>query len=283
MAGGGETELKHFLSDFKVIFGALVLGAMLLGAIFVPMLTNVDPNSFDPMQISEPQPPSFAHPFGTDDLGRDVFVRSIFGARISLAVGFIAVGVSILIGIFVGVISGYISGLTDEVIMRFVDLFMSIPTIFLILIIQAMLKKPNIYTVMLVIGLTSWMGVARLVRAEVMSVRERLFITAVRARAVGHIRIIFKHILPHTLGPIIVAAMLGIGSAILTESVLSFLGLGVQPPHASWGNMLENSLAFMFDYPWLAIIPGLLIMLTVLSLNFLGDGLRKVFSPQERY
>jgi len=166
--------------------------------------------------------------------------------------------------------------------MRFVDMMMAIPTIFLILAIQIILT-PSITNIMIVIGLTSWMGVARLVRSEVLSVKERVFITAARARGLGWRRLLFKHIFPHTLNPIIVAAMLGMGAAILTESVLSYLGLGVQPPHASWGNMLENSLAFMEDAPWMALIPGIMITLTVLALNFLGDGLRAKLNPRENH
>lgn len=207
-------------------------------------------------------------------------MRSIYGARISLMVGVVSVGISVTVGMLVGVIAGYKGGLVDELMMRFVDIVLAIPTIFLILTIQILLT-PSITNVMVVIGLTSWMGVTRLVRAEVMSVKERPFVVAARARQIPELVILLKHILPHTITPIIVAAMLGMGSAILTESVLSYLGLGVQPPHASWGNMLQNSLSYMRDAPWMTIIPGLLITLTVLALNFLGDGLRQVLNKKE--
>jgi len=264
-----KTQLSLY---FLTLLGSL--------ALVIPLLP-LDPNAFNPEAIGIPLPPSFSHWFGTDDLGRDVLLRCIYGSRISLAVGFISVGISIFIGTCIGLIAGYSGGLIDTLMMRGVDLFMAIPTIFLILAIQVILT-PSIYNIMIVIGLTSWMGVARMVRSEVLSIKERPFITAIKARGFQEIRILFKHIFPHTLSPIIVAGMLGMGSAILTESVLSYLGLGVQPPHASWGNMLENSLTYMIDAPWLAIIPGILITLTVLSLNFIGDSLRAYFNPKER-
>lgn len=248
-------------------------------SLIFPVLSSIDPNYFDPNFIAEPEPPSFRHWFGTDDLGRDLFIRSIYGARISLLVGFVSVGISLSLGTVIGIFSGYFGGKIDNIIMRIVDVFMAIPTLFLILTIQVMLE-PSITNVMVVIGLTSWMGVSRLVRAEVLSVKNRVFITAAIARGIGFFSLLFKHILPHCLNPIIVAAMLGMGSAILVESTLSFLGLGVQPPHASWGNMLENSLSFLRSAPWMALIPGILITLTVLSLNFLGDFIRNYFDPR---
>ncbi|RAP35575.1 peptide ABC transporter permease [Candidatus Marinamargulisbacteria bacterium SCGC AAA071-K20] len=265
----------------KALFSFLFLSGLALLAILFPIISSSDPNYFDPNLIGEPKSPSFAHLFGTDDLGRDILIRCIYGSRISLMVGFISVGISITIGTLVGVVSGYAGGVADEIIMRIVDMFMAIPTLFLILTIQVMME-PSITNVMVVIGLTSWMGVSRLVRAEVLSVKNRLFITAAKARGISLGPLLFKHILPHCLNPVIVAAMLGMGSAILVESVLSFLGLGVQPPHASWGNMLENSLSFLRQAPWMALIPGVLITLTVLALNFLGDGIRTYFDPRSK-
>jgi peptide/nickel transport system permease protein len=265
--------LKKILHTKKAKFAFCYLGVLIILGVLFPIISSVDPNYFDIEIMQGAEAPSLRHIFGTDDLGRDTFVRCIYGSRVSLAIGFISVGISIVIGMLVGMLSGYLSGIFDEIVMRIVEIFMAIPKIFLLLIIQIMLK-PSIYNVMIVIGLTSWMGVSRLVRSEVMSIKERQFIIAARARGCGHVRILFKHILPHVLNPVIVAATLGIGYAILAESVLSFLGLGVQPPHASWGNMLQNSLSFMIEAPWMAIIPGVLITLTVLSLNFIGDGLR---------
>lgn len=272
--------LKPLLnSDWKVKSSLIFLLTIAILGFGIRLFSSLDPNYFNPDLIGDPIPPSLNHLFGTDDLGRDILIRILYGAQISLLVGFVSVGISVLIGIFIGVISGYVSGWVDELIMRLVDLFMAIPTLFLILIIQVILT-PSIFNVMVVIGLTSWMGVCRMVRAEVLSVKERPFVLAARSRGFSHFRVLFKHILPHTLTPIIVAAMLGMGSAILTESVLSFLGLGVQPPHASWGNMLQNSLAYMLDAPWMTVFPGLFITLTVLALNFLGDGLRDLLSPK---
>ena len=264
----------------KLLFSILYLTTLLIAAVCVPFFSQ-DPTLIDMAQLGSPQPPSLSHWFGLDDLGRDIFLRSIYGARVSLTVAFVAVGISLCIGVLVGIISGFFSGLVDAIIMRLIDTLMAIPTLFLILIVQVMLK-PSIVTVMVVIGVSSWMGIARLVRAEVLSLKERPFVSACKARGLSQRRIIFKHIFPHTLNPVIVAATLGMGGAILLESVLSFLGLGVQPPHASWGNMLENSLGFLRDAPWMALIPGCLITLTVLSLNFLGDGLWVLIDPKAR-
>lgn len=252
-------------------FGIIVLLLFVLGAVFAPIIAP-----YNPSEIIESQTlaPSVHHFFGTDDLGRDIFSRTLYGARISLTVGLVAVVISIIIGTFFGSLAGYYGGWLDSIIMRFVDIMLAFPAIFLILAIQAMLT-PNIYNVMIVIGLTSWMGVARLVRGEFLRIRELQYVEAARAIGCSDLRIIIRHILPNAQGPIIVAATLGMAGAILTESALSFLGMGVQPPMASWGNMLMDSQAYMFDAPWLAIIPGVLILLTVLSLYFIGEGLRE--------
>ena len=253
------------------VFGVLVLGFFLLVAIFAPVIAPYDPEE---IVESETLAPSLKHPFGTDDLGRDMFSRAVYGARISLTVGLVAVTISILIGTLLGALAGYFGSWTDNLIMRFVDVMLSFPSIFLILTIQAMLT-PNIYNVMIVIGITSWMGVARLVRGEYLKIRELSYVEAARAIGCSDRRIIFRHILPNAQAPIIVAATLGMAGAILTESALSFLGMGVQPPMPSWGNMLMDAQAYMRDAPWMAVIPGLLILLTVLSLYFVGEGLRE--------
>lgn len=253
------------------IFGLVILGVFVLLAIFAPLIAPYSP---DEIVASQTLPPSASHFFGTDDLGRDIFSRTLFGARVSLSVGLVAVVIAILIGTLFGSLAGYYGGFADTAIMRFVDVMLAFPSIFLILAIQAMLT-PNIYNVMVVIGLTSWMGVARLVRGEFLRIRELQYVEAARAIGCSDLRIIFRHILPNAQAPIIVAGTLGMAGAILTESALSFLGLGVQPPMASWGNMLMDSQAYMFDAPWLAVIPGLLILVTVLSLYFVGEGLRE--------
>ncbi len=259
------------------IFGLIVLSFFVLVAIFAPVIAPYDPGEI--VEI-EPLPPSFKHLFGTDDLGRDLFSRAIYGARISLTVGIVAVTISILIGTLLGAAAGYFGGLIDGFIMRFVDVMLSFPSIFLILAIQAMLT-PNIYNVMIVIGITSWMGVARLVRGEYLKIRELQYVEAAKAIGCSNSRIIFRHMLPNAQAPIIVAATLGMAGAILTESALSFLGMGVQPPMPSWGNMLMDAQAYMRDAPWMAIIPGLLILVTVLSLYFVGEGLREALSPRQ--
>ena len=263
----------------RAVFSIVFLVGLFLASVCLPTLLHWDPNSFDASGVSEPLSPSLTHWFGTDDLGRDLLIRAIDGARVSLLVGIISVSISIVVGVLLGALSGFKGGLLDEVLMRLLDVFLAIPTLFLILTIQVMLK-PSIVTVMVVIGLTSWMGVARLVRAEVLSLKERVFVTAARARGIAPFWILIRHILPHTAPIIIISAMIGMGHAILTESVLSFLGMGVQPPLASWGNMLQNSLSYMLDAPWMTWVPGIFITITVLALNFLGDGLREYWSPE---
>jgi peptide/nickel transport system permease protein len=253
------------------IFGFCVLLFFVVCAVIAPIITPYNP---DDIIESQTLAPSWHHLFGTDDLGRDIFSRALFGARISLTVGFVAVVIAILVGTLLGALSGYYGGLIDSLIMRFVDVMLAFPSIFLILAIQVMLT-PNIYNVMIVIGLTSWMGVSRLVRGEFLRIRELQYVEAARAIGCSDLRIIFRHILPNAQAPIIVAGTLGMAGAVLTESALSFLGLGVQPPMPSWGNMLMDSQAYMRDAPWMAIIPGLLILLTVLSLYFIGEGLRE--------
>ncbi len=226
-------------------------------------------------------PPSWHYPLGTDDLGRDVFLRMLYGARISLLVGFIAVGISTLIGIILGAIAGFYGGWIDTLLMRFVDIMLCFPTFFLILAVIAFLD-PSIWNIMIVIGLTSWMGVARLVRAEFLSLRQRDFVLAARALGASDGRLIFVHILPNALSPVLVSATLGIAGAILTESALSFLGIGVQPPTPSWGNMLIVGKQTLGSAWWLSLFPGLAILITVLGYNLLGEGIRDALDPRLR-
>jgi len=208
-----------------------------------------------------------------------VFSRILFGARVSLWVGFVAVGISSVIGLALGLIAGYFGRLTDEIIMRLVDVMLCFPSFFLILAVIAFLE-PSLVTIMAVIGLTSWMGVARLVRAETLSLRGRDFVLAARVAGAGPGRIIFRHILPNALAPVLVSATLGIAGAILVESSLSFLGLGVQPPDASWGNMLLDGKEVLEVAPWLSVFPGLAILFTVLGYNLLGESLRDLLDPR---
>ncbi|MBU1231184.1 MAG: ABC transporter permease [Proteobacteria bacterium] len=257
--------------------GLLLVGGMSLAAILAPLLTPFDPNAIhvDELLLR----PSAAHWLGTDALGRDVLSRILFGARVSLWVGFVAVGISSSIGLVLGLIAGYFGRFTDELIMRGVDVMLCFPSFFLILAVIAFLE-PSLMTIMVVIGLTSWMGVARLVRAETLSLRGRDFVLAAKVAGAGPGRIIFRHILPNALAPVLVSATLGIAGAILVESSLSFLGLGVQPPDASWGNMLLDGKEVLEIAPWLSVFPGLAILFTVLGYNLLGESLRDLLDPR---
>ena len=223
--------------------------------------------------------------FGSDELGRDVFARMLEGTSVSLCVGFVAVGIMLTVGITFGGIAGYYGRVklgfvtVDTIIMRFVDIMLCFPTFFLILTVVALLP-PSIYNIMIVIGLTGWMGTARFVRAEFLSLREQDFVAAARSQAIPEWRIIFIHMVPNAIAPVMVSATLGVASSILTESALSFLGFGVQPPDATWGNILSDGKNFLFDAPWLTFIPGFTILLVVLAFNLFGEGLREAFNPK---
>ena len=303
----------------------------------LPPLTRPNPETLQPNEI----PPLGIYIFGTDDLGRDVFARMLQGAWVSLTVGFVAVGISVLVGIFMGGVAGYFGqhyihtghllwmallaagiGLlaahrpgagiiilvgvaaspfffgsikklpgagilkkrtiaVDTLIMRFVDIMLCFPSFFLILTVVALLPA-SIYNIMIVIGLTSWMGATRFVRAEFLSLREQDFVSAARALGLSNFRIIFRHMMPNAIAPVLVSATIGIATAILTEAGLSFLGFGVPPPHATWGNILSDGKNFIFDAPWLTFIPGFAILVVVLSFNLFGEGLRDVLNPKLR-
>ncbi len=255
---------------------ALVLGLFVV-SIFAPWIAPYDPNLIDLKQVL--MPPSPAHYLGTDTLGRDVLSRIIFGSRVSLKVGFVAVGLATIIGLFIGALAGYYGGWVDSALMRLVDLMLCFPAFFLILAVIALLE-PSIWNIMAVIGLTGWMGVARLVRAEFLSLREREFVTAARALGAGDIRLILRHMLPNALAPVMVSATLGVAGAILTESALSFLGLGVQPPTPSWGNILTAGKDNIEIAWWLSVFPGLAILITVMSYNLLGEGIQEAIDPR---
>ena len=257
--------------------GLVIIGLIALMAIFATWIAPFDPDAIDVKAIL--LAPSWEHIMGTDGLGRDVWSRMLFGARISLLVGIVAVGISTLIGIILGAIAGYYRGWVDTVIMRFVDIMLSIPTFFLILAVIAFLT-PSIWNIMIVIGLTSWMGVTRLVRAEFLSLRGREFVLASQTLGAKDNRLIFKHLLPNSLSPIIVSSVLGVASAVLVESGLSFLGLGVQAPQASWGNILTDGKEYIEFAWWLSLFPGLAILITVLGYNLLGEGLRDALDPR---
>lgn len=259
--------------------GGLLVLAVFVIAVFAPLIAPYDPSKIDVKNILVG--PSSQHLFGTDDLGRDVLSRMIWGSRVSLEVGFVAIGIATIIGILLGAISGFYGGYIDSAIMRAVDIMLSIPTIFLILAVVAILE-PSIFNIMVVIGLTSWTEPARLVRAEFISIKEREFVTAARALGASDSRIIFRHILPNGLSPILVSATMGIGGAILIESALSFLGLGVQPPTPSWGSLLSSGKDNIEIAWWLSAFPGLAILITVLGYNLLGEGIRDALDPRQR-
>ena len=259
--------------------GLVIVGLMSLAALLAPWIAPYDPTALNVDHIL--QGPGAAHLFGTDGLGRDVFSRMLYGARVSLWVGFVAVGISVAIGLALGLAAGYFGGLVDEAIMRGVDVMLCFPSFFLILAVIAFLE-PSLTNIMVVIGATSWMGVARLVRAETLTLRRRDFVLAAKVAGASPLRIIAVHILPNAVAPVLVSATLGVAGAILVESSLSFLGLGVQPPMPSWGNMLMEGKDVLTFAPWLSFFPGLAILVTVLGYNLLGEALRDRFDPRLR-
>lgn len=255
-----------------IIFGAMIVLFFAIMAILAPFIAPYDPGQIDVENILTG--PSKEHILGTDSLGRDLFSRMVYGGRISLLVGFIAVGISALIGVILGSLAGYYGRWVDIVIMRFVDIMLCFPTFFLILAVIALLE-PSIVNIMVIIGVTSWMGVARLIRAEILSLKERDFIYAERAIGAGDFRIIIKHLIPNAMAPVLVSITLGIAAAILVESSMSFLGIGVQPPTPSWGNILSEGKSVMGAAWWMLVFPGMAIFMTVLGYNLLGEGIRE--------
>jgi peptide/nickel transport system permease protein len=275
--------MKGFWRAFRrnrlAVIAGIVTVCLALLALAAPLIAPWDPNRPDVRKILAK--PSGTHLAGTDQIGRDVLSRMLFGARVSLAVGFVAVGISGFIGIALGSLAGYNGGLVDGAIMRLVDLVLVFPRLFLLLAVLAFLK-PSIWTIMAVIGLTSWMGTARLVRAEFLSLKEREFVLWSQSIGASGFRVIWRHILPNAMAPVLVAMTLGIPAAILLESALSFLGLGVQPPHASWGNILNEGKEVIELAWWLSVYPGIAILVTVLSYNLLGEGIRDALDPRLR-
>jgi peptide/nickel transport system permease protein len=287
LAGEVRGESRSLLSDawrqfrkHKLAVGSLAMMIlMVFGVIVGPMVITYDPERIDFKSKSEP--PSLAHPMGTDELGRDQFVRVLDGGRVSLAVALAAVLVAVSVGVAIGALAGYAGGLTDNLLMRLVDVFYSLPGLF-VLILLVTLLGPGFWTIVIALGVLRWMGTARLVRASFLSLREKEFVEAARAIGARRGSIVVRHILPNALSPIIVAATLGIAGAILTESALSFLGLGFQPPQATWGRMLEEAQRPVITDGqwWRGFFPGLMIFITVLSVNYIGDGLRDAVDPR---
>ena len=270
---------KRFFKHRLAVFGLIVLCALFLMALLAPAIERYSPIELDLMAMG--QPPSLQHWLGTDTTGRDVWARIVHAGRVSLSVGFVAVSISTLIGLLVGGIAGYAGGRTDLLLMRVTDMVMAFPSLVMIITIAAVLG-PSIYNTMLIIGVLSWPGTARLVRGQFLSFREQQFVLAARATGVPPYQIVLRHLLPNVVGTVTVAATFGMANAILQEASLSFLGLGVQAPTPRWGNMLQDaqSHGILEGMPWLWIAPGLMIALAVLSINFVGDGLRDALDPR---
>jgi peptide/nickel transport system permease protein len=273
---------RHFRKNKIAIAGMVVMLLLYVITLLTPLIAPFDPAEQGDIVAMRYLSPSFDHLMGTDKFGRDVFSRVLYGARISLSIGFIAVGIGVVIGTFLGALAGYFGKAVDTVIMRFTDMMLSIPRLVLLIVVIALFDRPDIWMVVIILGLTGWMSVARIVRGEILSLREREFVQAAKALGMSHTRIITRHILPNTLAPIIVFATLGIGNTILIEAGLSFLGLGVQPPTPSWGNMITDGRDALITAWWIATFPGLAIVFTVTAFNLLGDGLRDALDPRLR-
>jgi len=256
----------------------IVLGLIVLGAVFAPLLSPYNKDQID--LSSQYLAPSLEHPFGTDDLGRDIFVRVMFGGRVSLAVGFGSMLIAFLIGVTAGGISGYYGGFVDSVVMRFVDMALAVPVFFVILFVSSLAAPDmSVAALCVMIGLTQWMEVARLVRAVILSAREAEFVDAARTLGLSDARIIVRHLLPHALAPGLVAIALVLAQAIIIESAVSFLGFGLQPPTPSWGAMLQNAQSSLASCPWIALFPGAMIFLVVVCCNILSDFLGDALNP----
>jgi peptide/nickel transport system permease protein len=275
---------RRFKRHPGAVVGAIMLIILFLAVIFAP-LSPYDPEK---SSISERlQPPSWQHPFGTDPLGRDLLTRALYGGRISIFVGVVAVLISLVVGVPIGAIAGYFGGWIDNLLMRIIDAFLSLPTLLVLILLGAILRdveapiieKNQVLTIAFVIGLLSWVTVARLVRAVFLTFREMEYVLAARALGASNVRIMLGEILPNGLGPIIVESTLEMGWAIMEESGLSYLGFGIRPPTPSWGNLLSDAQEHLSLHPWLAIFPGLMIFLTIISVNYIGDGLRDAVDP----
>ena len=276
--------VRRFIKHPGAISGSVILAILVLAislGSFSPY-SSVNSNVVDRLQ-----PPSFQHPMGTDALGRDLLTRILYGGRISLAVGLMVVAITLVIGVTLGAVAGYAGGWIDNILMRITDAALTLPSLLVLILLSAILReveipffeKNNVVTISIVIGMLSWMTFARLVRAAVLTLREMDYVTAARGLGASPLRVVLAHILPNAIGPIIVESTLQLGYAIIEESGLSFLGFGIQQPTPSWGNLLSNAQENFVRSPWLAIFPGLMIFLTIISVNYIGDGLRDAFDP----
>ncbi|MCB0045797.1 MAG: ABC transporter permease [Caldilineaceae bacterium] len=270
---------RRFSANRIAIIGLIVVALLVLIAVFAPLIAPYDPIK-DIFRGMRGVGPSMAHPMGFDHLSRDLLSRVIFGTRVALLVGIFSTAISVTVGVIIGALAGYFGGWVDQLLSRLTDTLMAFPIIALLVVLAAVIG-PSLPTTILVIGLTVWARYARVVRADVMSLRQRDFIVAAQATGVNDWRIIWRHMLPNVLGPVIVLASLGVGSIIILEAALSFLGLGVRPPTPSWGGILADGRAFILRYPHISIFPGIMIVITVLAFNFIGDGLRDALDPKD--
>lgn len=272
---------RRYKRNKLAVAGLIVFAIYIVLAIGAPLFSDYDPEAFDLMEAD--LPPSWEHPFGTDSMGGDIFIRSLFGARVSLTVAIVAMLITVTFGVIYGAVSGYFGGWLDALLMRIVDALQSIPSFFLLLIIAASVV-PSMWSTIFALAAFGWLGMARIVRGEILSLKERDFAEAAIATGETKRAVIFYHIVPNAIAPIIVIATLEVAGNIIAEATLSFLGLGIQPPTPSWGNMLTSAqeLVTLTMYPWSAIFPGLCIMLAVLAVNFIGDGLRDALDPRQK-
>ncbi len=275
----GATVWRRFRRHRLALVGGIVVALLCLSAVLAGLISPFDPTHLDTSKRFLAPFQSAAHLLGTDDLGRDTLSRLLHGGRISLAVGIVAMIATVLTGAVIGIIAGYRGGLVDTLLMRFVDTMLCFPQVFLLLVVAAFVP-PSLLSISLIIGLTSWMEVARIVRAEILRLKSQDFVQAAVALGASSGRIMAREMAPNVMAPVLVAATLKVATAVLMESYISFLGYGVQPPLASWGNMLTNAQGYLDTSPWLAILPGVMITLTVMSFNFLGDGLRDALDPR---
>jgi peptide/nickel transport system permease protein len=272
---------SRFARHRLALLGAVAVVLLCLSAAFAPSLAPHDPLELDTKLRFHAPLADFAFPLGTDELGRDTLSRLLYGGRISLTVGLVAMATTVLTGALIGLVSGFHGGWVDMLLMRFVDTMLCFPQVFLLLVVAAFVT-PTLISISVIIGLTSWMEVARIIRSEILHLKEQDFVQAARALGAGSVRIMVRELLPNIMAPLLVAATLKVAAAVLLESYISYLGYGVQPPLASWGNMLTNAQGYFDTEPWLAILPGVMITLTVMSFNFLGDGLRDALDPRLR-
>lgn len=272
---------RRFTRHRLALAGGIVVALLLASALFAPWVAPHDPTLLDTSMRFRTPFTDWTNILGTDELGRDTLSRLLHGGRVSLTVGLVAMTTTVLTGALIGIASGYLGGWLDTLLMRFVDTMLCFPQVFLLLVVAAFVP-PTLLSISLVIGLTSWMEVSRIVRAEILHLKEQDFVAAARALGASRTRIMLRELLPNAAAPILVAATLKVASAVLMESYISYLGYGVQPPLASWGNMLTNAQGYLDTVPWLAILPGVAITLTVMGFNFLGDGLRDALDPKLR-